>query len=165
MGMSTNSRQRVPVLERLLANYGFEVDAVTAPSGGRSVVAYDPNHQFAYVLVDGAAHTIVDAELRSELRWMQHLADTIPQDELPASAGGAISTPGTRGQYAHLNLERASVLGWDSPHGGPARRLLPEVVVDRTNGTIVDWNINPGKAGGAAGAHRSIDLVARRGDG
>jgi hypothetical protein len=170
--MSTNSRARIQLLERLLENSGrFEVSSVATSDGGRSVVAYDPKLQRAYVFVDGTTHTIVDHELQGELRWAQHLAEAIPQDGLPSFAGDAISDPGTRGQYSHLSLEAAITFGWDSPHGGPARRLLTEVVFDKNTGTIIDWGVSPGKAGKRAlqadsgdlsGPRRSIDLVALR---
>ncbi len=95
--------------------------------------------------------TTLDDEAIANLRYLQHLAETIPQDEFSDLHLSA------QGQNAHLTLEYLITSGVDEDviHGANLDRIAPEVQVDE-HGIIRAFGERPGAA---ESRWRTIDVA------
>jgi hypothetical protein len=95
----------------------------------------------------------LDTEGEQTLRWLQHLADTIPQND-PAFSS---LLPSPKGTSVHLELESAIKLGWYVKDftGANFQRVVAEMWVD-ANGIIKGIGNPPG---GAQEGWRTIDVA------
>ncbi|MDZ7961970.1 MAG: SpvB/TcaC N-terminal domain-containing protein [Aulosira sp. DedQUE10] len=117
---------------------------------GINLYAYVHNNPIRLLDKQGMNSTL-DDEAIANLRYLQHLANTVPQNEFPDEI------PSVRGQRAHLTMEAAITMGIDENviPGANSDRIAPEIQIDE-NGIIQSWGRDPGRAGSG---WRTIDAA------
>ncbi|WP_229924823.1 SpvB/TcaC N-terminal domain-containing protein [Streptomyces sulfonofaciens] len=121
-------------------------------SAGPNPYAYVRNRPSVLRDADGR----IDDEARTILKYVEKVARDIPQDEF-AALGKA-----EQGTNAHLTMESAMTMGWES-EGVNLQRIAPEVLIDE-QGVIRGVGVNPGTFGAEARNWRSVDIaVLKRG--